>query len=207
MSINNTKKKIKNIIFDLGNTLVFFDHNIFYQGIARHEVFNVNHFKDYILKNKILDKLASGKMTHREAYNILRKEFDLTIGFPEFVKTYQDIFWENTPMKDFLLEISKRNEHDLFLLSNVDKPHIDFVNKNYPYVNILKDRVLSYKARSIKPEGKIYRDLLKTHKIKPEESLFIDDMKENIERAKKFGINSLHYTHHGKFLKDVRKYL
>ena len=200
-------KKIKNIIFDLGNTLVFFDHNVFFREIARYEGFNVNLFKDYILKNKILDKLASGKMTHRQAYNVLKKEFNLTIDFPKFLKAYQDIFWENAPMKSFLKEVSKNKKHKLFLLSNVDKPHIDFINKNYPYVNILKDRVLSYKAKSIKPAGKIYRHLLEEHKLKPEESLFIDDMKENIESAKKFGIKSLHYTHHSKFLKDVAKYL
>ena len=45
-----------------------------------------------------------------------------------------------------------------------------------------------------KPETGIFHYLLTQHRILPEESLFIDDMKENIDSAKKLQIKTLHHT-------------
>ena len=45
-----------------------------------------------------------------------------------------------------------------------------------------------------KPEIGIFHYLLTQHRILPEESLFIDDMKENIATAKKLQMQTLHHT-------------
>jgi putative hydrolase of the HAD superfamily len=42
-----------------------------------------------------------------------------------------------------------------------------------------------------KPEFKIYEEVLKEARIKGNETLFIDDNKENVMRAKKIGINAV----------------
>ena len=43
----------------------------------------------------------------------------------------------------------------------------------------------------IKPDPKIYEYILEKYDINPAEAVFIDDNADNIEAAKKFGINTI----------------
>ena len=54
--------------------------------------------------------------------------------------------------------------------------------------------IVSAYHQCVKPEEKIYRLLLDKYDLKPEETLFIDDIAENIEAAGKIGIDTIHLT-------------
>ena len=197
---------IKNIIFDLGNTLVYFDHNIFFDGVARIEkTFNVNNFRGYIKNNKLDLKLATSNISHRKVYNLLKKEFDIKTNYSDFIHIHNDVFWENINMKDFLSKISNDRRFELFMLSNTDSEHIKFLNINFPYINVIKRRVLSFMVKMLKPDRRIFQYVIKKHNLNPEETLFIDDLKENVLSAENLGIKTLHYTSHTIFLKQFYK--
>ena len=51
---------------------------------------------------------------------------------------------------------------------------------------------LSYKMNCSKPGDDIYLKMLSDGRMKPEETLFIDDGEKNIETASRLGINVLH---------------
>ena len=200
--------KIKNIIFDLGNTLVYFDHNCFFDGVARIErKFNVNHFRDYIRNTEIDVKLATSKINHIEFYNILKKKFNLKISYHDLIYIHSNIFWENKSMKKYLSKICKIKGIKLFMLSNTDSAHMKFINENFPYLDVIKKRVLSYKVNMLKPDKRIFNYLLNEYKIKSQETLFIDDLKDNVIAAESVGINSIQYTTHESFLKQINEFV
>lgn len=190
-------KEIKNVIFDLGNTLVFFDHNYFFSGIAAYEKkFSTKVFRDYIIDNRLMESLGSGDLTGRKFYNRLKKEFDLTVSYERFVNIYQDIFWANKPMEKFLKNVIAGKKFKVFLLSNTDHLHIPYLYKAYPHIDLIKNKVISFKVGHIKPDKEIYEHLFNKYGIDPEESYFIDDMPENIAAGKEFGLITHHYNHH-----------
>jgi glucose-1-phosphatase len=200
--------KVRNIIFDLGNTLVFFDHSYFFNGIAEREKhLNVAKLKKYIVKNKIDLKLISGRMNHKEYFRKLKKKFDLKIGYADFMYFYSDVFWENPNMKRLLEKISRIKKYKLYLLSNTDAPHMNFIDKNFPYVKILKNRVLSYKVHMYKPQKKIFRYMLDKYKLDAESTLLIDDMPDNVKSASALGMNAIHYKVHKKFMSEFSRVL
>lgn len=200
------KIKITNIIFDIGNTLVYYDHNIFFDGVARVEkTFNVNNFRDYIKSNKLDLKLSTSKITQGKVYNLLKKEFDIKTNYSDFISIHNDIFWENTNMKEFLSKISNDERFELFMLSNTDSEHMKFLNKNFPYINVIKKRILSFKVKMLKPDRRIFQYTIKKYKLLPKETLFIDDLKENVISAENLGINTIRYTAHDSFLKQFNK--
>ena len=51
--------------------------------------------------------------------------------------------------------------------------------------------VFSWKEKCMKPDPEIYEILLKRYKIVPEQALFFDDRPENVEGARKVGINGV----------------
>ncbi|MGV8018561.1 MAG: HAD family hydrolase [Ignavibacteria bacterium] len=202
------KYRVTNIVFDLGNTLVFFDHSYFFNGLAeREKKLSAAKFKRYIVKNKLDIKLVSGRMNHREFFRKLKKKFDLRIGYSDFIYFYSDVFWENSAMKRLLEKISRIKKYKLFLLSNTDSPHMSFIDKNFPYVRILNKRVLSYKVHMYKPQKKIFRYLLEKHKLNPDNTVLIDDVKDNVKAAASVGMHTIHYVTHKKFMSEFSKIL
>ncbi|MDQ3019802.1 MAG: HAD-IA family hydrolase [Bacteroidota bacterium] len=198
--------KIKNIILDLGNTLVYFDYCYFYDGVARLEKrVNARKFKKYFIDNKFDIKIGSGKLNIKQAFSILKKKFNLRISYSDFYYLYCDIFWENTAMKNFLETKLVDSNYMLFMLSNVDSSHINFIDNNFPYVKLIKKRALSYKIRKVKPDKRIFKYIIEKFKINPSESIFIDDIKKNILSAKTIGFNVIPYTSHKRFLNEFNK--
>lgn len=197
---------IKNIVFDLGNTLVYFDYSSFFEGVSRLENnLTPEKLKKYFADNRLDIHLGTGKTNIRKSFKVLKKKHDLSITFADFHSLYCNIFRENTEMKEFLENKLLDSRFKLYMLSNTDSSHINFINKNFPYVKHIKKRVLSYKVSSVKPDKKIYEHLLTKMKISPEESVFIDDLRPNLDAAEEFGLKTIHYTSHKKFLIEFRR--
>ena len=193
---------IENIIFDLGNTLVYFDFCYFYDRIAHLEKkLNPSKFKKFIDDKKFGIKLTKGTLDHKTFFRILKKKFDLKIGYDDFKYFYSDVFWVNNQMKNFLDKISRIKKYKLFFLSNTDALHMNFIDKNFPFVGVLKNRVLSYKVGMIKPQKVIFRYTLKKYNLNPEKTLIIDDIKENILSASSLRIKTILYKNHRSFIK------
>lgn len=55
-------------------------------------------------------------------------------------------------------------------------------------------RVVSAEVHCVKPEPKIYELLLEKYHLQPEETVFIDDLEDNLEAARKLGIQTIHFT-------------
>ena len=184
-------REIKNIIFDLGNTLVFFDHNLFYSGIASHEKrFSTKEFQSYILENSLMDMIALGKLSGEDFYAGLKKKFDFSISYESFLKYYCGIFWENKPMTSLLHVLFKEKHYNLILLSNTDRYHIDYVMKEFPYLDEFKQRIFSFEAGYLKPSDSIFETLFRKYNIVPSETLYVDDMEDNINAGKKLGLQT-----------------
>ncbi len=198
--------KIKNIILDLGNTLVYFDYCYFFDGVARLEKrVHARKFKKYFADNKFDSKIGCNRLNIKQTFKILKKKFGLRISYSDFHYLYCDIFWENSQMKNFLESKLLDSNYKIFLLSNVDSSHINFIDNNFPYVRLIKKRILSYKVKAIKPDKKIFKHLIQKYNIKPEESVFIDDVKHNILSAKALSFNTIHYTSHKRFSTEFNK--
>lgn len=200
------KPKIKNIIFDLGNTLIFFDHAYFYDGLANIEKgLNANKLKKFITDKQLDIKIAKGRITGKEFFKAVKKKFDIKTGYNDFMYLYCDVFWENKPMIKLLETLVDERKYKIFLLSNTDPCHFSFILKNFPSINLIKNKVLSYKVNALKPEKKIFTGIAARFKINPEDSVFIDDIKPYLVAAGKLKFNTIHYTTHKSFLKQFSR--
>jgi glucose-1-phosphatase len=200
------KGPIKNIIFDLGNTLVYFDFCYFYDRVALHEKnLNARTFKNFVHNKKYDLKITRGTISVKEFFKILKRKFKLKIGYSDFLFFYSDIFWVNTPMKIFVEKIARIKRFNIFLLSNTDPVHINFIDRNFPFVRLFKKRVLSYKVKMNKPQKKIFQYTLQKYNLEPCKTLIIDDAKENIKISETLGMKAIHYKNHKAFLKQFSK--
>ena len=63
--------------------------------------------------------------------------------------------------------------------------------------------VFSFEAKSNKPDLAIYQTLLNRYELDPGESIFIDDVKENVEAARCLGIHSVQFENYEQAKKRV----
>lgn len=96
---------------------------------------------------------------------------------------------------EFLEQLAQENTHRLFLLSNTNDIHIEFVKDqmgmtNYNrFKNAFEVFYLSYEMGMRKPDAEIFEFVLKENELRASETLFVDDTKENTDSAKALGIS------------------
>ena len=111
-----------------------------------------------------------------------------------------------------LIKDCKKAGHSVYILSNWEPESSDLLKQEHPELFDLFDgAVISGKVGMAKPEDAIYKYLLETYNLEPQETILIDDQKENIIAGQKNGIHGIHYQKKRGFLGsyhdfgDVRK--
>ncbi len=181
---------IKSIISDLGNVLVFFDNNIFFNKIADYSSLHVEEVINEVLVHLELSRsFDTGKVTPEQFYTqskqILRAEVDKST----FFSMYNDIFSLNMPVLRLLRSL--RPKYRLVLCSNTDVERFEFVKKRFPEVLFFNEYVVSYEVGFMKPHPRIYEAALEKAGTLSEESLFIDDREENTSAAEQLGLQTV----------------
>lgn len=96
----------------------------------------------------------------------------------------------------------KQAGHKLFILSNWDPQSFALLQEAHAdFFKLFDGIVISGIVHLIKPDPAIYQYLLSTYNLDPEESFLIDDMEDNIQAARAFGITGILYTKKCGFLR------
>jgi len=94
---------------------------------------------------------------------------------------------------DFVKELSKK--YRLFLLSNTDSIHIATFEKTAgvpfytDFYNCFEKVHFSFEIGKRKPNANSYQHLIDEHNLVPEQTLFVDDKKENTDAAAALGLH------------------
>ena len=71
--------------------------------------------------------------------------------------------------------------------------------------NLFHKRFLSCYLHARKPDKKIYEIVLKQLRVRPEETVFIDDSKSNIKTAQSLGMKAVLFTSYPNLVKDLKR--
>jgi len=118
----------------------------------------------------------------------------------QFVAAWEDIFTPNDRMVELVEKLHPR--YPLYLLSNTNDIHRDYLFRRYDVFGRFTAGTYSYEARASKPGREIYGVAQKQLGIEPATTFFIDDLLPNIETARSLGFHCHHYHHdqHGALL-------
>lgn len=185
------KYKIRTIVCDLGNVLI----NV---GDIRAELRDIHAgmdvskygcFKKRSLRAKIR-KYETGKLSTEKFYTWFAKKTKKDIDVKNLDELFEKVFSLNEDMASLLKKLRKK--YRLVVCSNTNEANFEFIRKKYKIMDAFDDYVLSYKVGSLKPEKKIY-EVTVDRVWFPENAIFIDDLQENIDAAKKFGFLPAHF--------------
>ena len=184
---------IENIIFDLGDVFINLDHKKFQE-----ELYNLG-LKDVTSNMTGFNQLYEKGLVSTDDFKDYYKEILKTGGFTDeqLVRSWVSILGDFPLHRlEFLEKIPKK--YRLFLLSNTNEMHIDFVQYHYGtdfyrrFVSCFEKIYYSYQIHLRKPDAEPFERIIKENNLSPSSTLFVDDTHENIIMADQLGINTWH---------------
>ena len=191
-------KNIKNIVFDLGGVLVDLDFKAAINGLQQAGFANVKEQLQTLHQGGIFQKFELGEMSADEFRTAIRENSTVELTDEEVDKLWNAMLLE-IPREKLELILDLRGKYMVYLLSNTNSIHWDYVCKNafnyrgFRVKDYFEETFLSYEMHLAKPDKAIFEKVLQDANLLPEETLFIDDSEANCKAAEEVGIHAHHY--------------
>jgi glucose-1-phosphatase len=184
----------KVVFLDLGNVIVGLDYDSGYRATMKYTRFGVAEIPTRIRAAGLLEPLETGRMSNEEFQQRFCEVLEMdNISFQAFRDLWSGIFPAETLVSEVLIKgLSAKNR--LLLLSNTNDIHFRWIHEHYPHLKHFHDYVLSYRVGALKPSATIYEAAIKMAGCEPGECFFADDVAENVEGARKSGIDAVLFT-------------
>lgn len=185
---------IKDIVFDFGGVLTEIDLQ---QAIGRFKKLGLDNPEEYLNSYKqagAFYALENGDITADQFVKELSQLCNRTIQYEEAKDAWMGFIVKvQTEYMEFLQQL--RSRYRLSVLSNTN-PFLqgwarssEFTPCGKSLDDYFDHLFLSYRMNCSKPGEEIYRKMLLEGNMNPRETLFIDDGTNNIETARRLGIN------------------
>jgi 2-haloacid dehalogenase len=186
--------KIKTIIFDLGGVLVDWDPQNLYKKIFKSQE-EMNWFLNNVCTSEWNIEQDGGRSI-KEAVQLKTQEFP---DFKEYIELFYErweemfagIIEENVVIQQKL--IANKN-YRVYALTNWSGEKWNKALELFPFFNDFEGVVVSGIENTRKPFDIIYTLILDRYQIDAETALFIDDNLNNVNAAKKNGIQAIHFS-------------
>ena len=196
--------KIKNIIFDLGGVLIDWNPDYVFKDVFKDDEklawfyreictmdWNENQDAGYPLKKATEERIA------------------LFPQYEDWIRMYygrwEEMLGESIQgTVDLLKQCVDSPALKVVALTNWSAETFPIALKKFDFLQWFEGIVVSGEEMTRKPFPDIYQTTLKRFDLKPEQSLFIDDNKRNIEVAKALGIHCIHFSSPQQLEKELK---
>ena len=211
-SLNGLKDMIKAVVFDMGGVIVRLDMDTCISNFKELAGFSdIEDYLDRFHQKGFISDLEEGKTQPEDFYRECLKHSRPGTG----METVQFCFCSLLDgLEEDSLELirSLRGRYPLYVLSN-NNP----ISRAY-FCGMMGERGLnpeevfekefySYEMHLLKPAREVYEHVVESIGKRPEEILFIDDARDNIEAAQAVGITTLWLQPGMEIVEEVEKML
>lgn len=187
---------IKNIIFDLGNVLLNLDFDASIKAFQKLGLNKAAINPSVAFSDSVFYNLETGRITPAEFRSRVRELlnnpnasdlqiddawYDMILDIPEKrVKALQDL----------------RSKYRIFLFSNTNEIHIGRLLEEFKAIygfdfpGLFDEVFYSHEIKARKPEIEAFEQVIKLSGVEPVETLFVDDLENNILAAEKAGLKT-----------------
>ena len=102
-----------------------------------------------------------------------------------------------------LIRSIRQTDNRLYVLSNMGVASITYLEQQHDIWDLFDGVVISSRIRMVKPEVAIYEHLLKVHRLVANETVFIDDLEENLSAASRLGIQTIQFAEPAQCRQDL----
>lgn len=188
-------KTCTGVIFDLGRVLIDYDWRIALKGLRRWTALSPEDAERRILGRNAILRFETAELCERAFHAHVEAAIESRIPFGEFEQLWNSIFTgEIAPVAHVARAVVAAGKVKFAVLSNTNEMHVRFLRRTWPLINELPNVFLSNEIRMRKPDPEALRFVLDRIGTAPGETLFVDDLPDNITTAQSMGLQTIRVT-------------
>ncbi|NIP98754.1 MAG: HAD family phosphatase [Akkermansiaceae bacterium] len=178
-------------LFDIGNVLVHLDFENALSTLVPSGAEDPGTRIRSLLERK--DEFESGALSDRDFIAWASERLGYTGSAENFRRTWNSIF-EPIPAMWGVASFLKSQRLKIVLFSNTNSMHAEWLLANHHIFDEFDGRVFSHEVGAIKPDPAIYHYAIKAHGLNPADTLYLDDLPENIATGRELGFRCHQYS-------------
>ena len=185
---------IKNVIFDFGNVLIDWNPAYLFLPYFGGDEKKCRFFTDNVCNREWFTRMDRGE-------DMDKCVAELQETYPQYadaVAAFRDRWFEmcngEIPGMLEIIQDLKKKGVGVYGLTNWPAETFDEARRRFKTIASIDNIVVSSHVKLAKPDPAIYELLLSKYNLKPEECVFIDDRKDNVDTAIRLGMSGIVYT-------------
>ena len=182
------------IYFDLGRVILDFDYHLAYHQLADVTGLSSKRIQEILGTDRLQVRYEEGILTSHEFHELFCQQCGSRPDYALFLQAGSSIFRPNVLILPVITQLAAAN-YPLGILSNTCEAHWEYCTGQYGILRSAFDiHVLSYRVKAMKPNEKIYEAATEMAGCSAVNIFFVDDLVENVEGARRFGMDAVQYT-------------
>ncbi len=180
-------------IFDLGNTVIKLAYERVLEGVCRDASIGRDALVDLLEKPGGYRDLERGGITFADFYDFIADRAGYRGSLRDFQTLWADFFDGPMPGVEDLLD-RVRERYRVAFLSNSNEVHAEVIPRRFAALFRRDDRfVFSHRFHCAKPDPDSFRRALEVIGALPQQTIFVDDLIENVIAARAVGMKAFQY--------------
>jgi HAD superfamily hydrolase (TIGR01509 family) len=180
-------------IFDLGNTVIKLAYERVLESVCRNASIGRDALVELLEKPGGYRDLERGAVTFADFHDFISDKAGYRGSLRDFQTIWADFFDGPMPGVEDLLD-RLRERYRVAFLSNSNEVHAEVIPRKFAALFRRDDRfVFSHRFHCAKPDPEIFRRALEVLGALPQQTVFVDDLVENVIAARALGMTSYQY--------------
>jgi HAD superfamily hydrolase (TIGR01509 family) len=191
-------------LFDLGNTIIKLAYERVIENICRDASVNRDELLEVFEQAGGYRDMERGAVTFHGFYDFLCDKAGYRGSSRQFYDLWTDFFDGVIPGMEELVE-RVRARHQVAFLSNSNEVHAEVIPRKFPTIFLRDDRfIFSHRYRVAKPDPEIFQRAMELLATTPEQTVFVDDLLENVLAARSIGIKAIQFRDAATLTKELK---
>jgi putative hydrolase of the HAD superfamily len=171
--------QVSDVVFDVGRVLIDFSYDQFAATLRRQGAVCAG--PEDFLEQVDLVGYEHGEISSDEFLRQVNELLTDPLPVAELKDAWNNLF---SPIREMLVVAGALKPHcGVYLLSNTSELHWQYLQEAFGLDKICHDRLASYEVGAMKPTPEIFTAACHRFDLRPESTVFIDDLEENVKGA------------------------
>jgi 2-haloacid dehalogenase len=181
------------VIFDLGGVLIDWNPRHLYRKLFDGDEAAMEHFLANVCTQEWNRGQDAGRPIADAARLLKQHHADKAELIDAFYGQFDEMMAGSIGGTVVILSELYARGTPLYLLSNFSAETYPLACRRFEFLQLFHGIIVSGEVKAIKPDPRIYEILIDRYRIDPYRAVFIDDVAENVDAARRFGIYGIRF--------------
>lgn len=177
------------ILFDLGNVLVHYDHSRTLSALAA--LYGVDAEKVLHLYQEIAPAFGLGRLEPEEVVGLFNQRFGAEHSLEQFAEAFCSGLARDDAALAYAVSLRQEGALAIGVISNTNAIHVAWLDDHAPELKEFDLVMMSNEVGMCKPDPEIFELAMELLNVPARRILYIDDLEENVEAARKLGMTGV----------------